>query len=106
MKIIGVFYTYDKKLYEEKNFELVVDKMNDTLALWRWRNLTLSGRIAIFKTMALSKIVYISLLSCTPSSIIDKVVEIQNEFLWDSKKPKMKHSSLINDYAQGGLKMF
>ena len=104
MKILGVVYTYDKNLYKEKNFELVVDKMNDTLALWRWRNLTLSGRIAIFKTMALSKIVYISLLSCTPSSIIDKVVEIQNEFLWDSKKPKMKHNSLINDYAQGGLK--
>ena len=102
MKILGVVYTYDKNLYKEKNFELVVDKMNDTLALWRWRNLTLSGRIAIFKTMALSKIVYISLLSCTPSSIIDKVVEIQNEFLWDNKKPSTRRFKKVDIWKKSG----
>ena len=104
MKILGVAYTYNKPLFGEKNFELIVEKMNDTLAMWRWRNLTLGGRIAIFKTLALSKITYISLLSSTPSFIIEKIIELQNDFLWDSKRPKIKHNTLINDYAQGGLK--
>ena len=33
MKILGVAYTYNKPLFDEKNFELIVEKMNDTLAL-------------------------------------------------------------------------
>ena len=29
---------------------------------------------------------------------------IDKYFVWDGKRPKIKHSTLINDYPDGGLK--
>ena len=36
--------------------------------------------------------------------MIEKIEKIHKDFIWDSKKPKMKHSSMIGDYEEGGLK--
>ena len=36
IKILGVCFTYNKKLFIEKNFNEVVKKMEKVLALWRW----------------------------------------------------------------------
>ena len=54
--------------------------------------------------MALSKIIYINFLSSTPKTITGKIIELQNDFLWDGKRPGIKHNALISDYANGGLK--
>ena len=89
MKILEVVYSYNEILFKEKNFEVIVDKMYNTLALWKWRNLTLSGKITIFKTMALSKIDYVALLSCTPSLIIDQIEDLLDDFLWNGKNLKL-----------------
>ena len=78
--------------------------MESVLAMWRWRSLTLAGRITIFKTMVFSKVVFISYLSYVPKTIIEKIEQIHKDFIWNKKRPKMKHSSLIGDYEEGGLK--
>ena len=36
--------------------------------------------------------------------MIEKIEKIHKDFIWDSKKPKMKHSSMFGDYEEGGLK--
>ena len=54
--------------------------------------------------MALSKIIYLTFLSSTPKTITDKIIEIQNDFLWDGIRPGVKHNALISDCANGGLK--
>ena len=64
------------------------------------RHLSREGKITIFKSHALSKIVYLALLK----SIIEELNEIQNEFLWSNKKCKIKYGTLCNDYKNGGLK--
>ena len=45
------------------------------------RHLSLEGKITIFKSLALSKIVYLALLTIVPKIIIEELNEIQNEFL-------------------------
>ena len=37
-------------------------------------------------------------------SITEKLDKLQKSFIWKSKKPKIKHSTLIRDYSEGGLK--
>ena len=74
------------------------------LAIWRWRNLSLAGKITIFKSLAFSKIIFISYLSYVPKTIINKLEKLQIEFIWNNKNSKIKHSTLIADYADGGLK--
>ena len=43
-------------------------------------------------------------MSHVPDRIIQELETIQSRFLWNSGTPKIKHSTLIGDYAEGGLK--
>ena len=99
LRILGVHYTYNDNLYLEKNFLEVIKKIEKVLAMRRWRNITLAGKITIFKSLAFSKIVFIPYLSYIPNEMIEKIEKIHKDSIWDSKKPKMKHSSMIGDYG-------
>ena len=68
------------------------------------RNITLEGKIAIFKTIAISKIVFQSFIATVPKHIINELEKIQKAFLWKNSTPKIKHETLCNDYKAGGLK--
>ena len=72
--------------------------------MWKWRGLTLAGKVTIFKTMAISKIVFASFLSTVPNAVITKMDEIQKYFLWNGKSPKVSQNVLISDYEDGGLR--
>ena len=68
------------------------------------RNLTLEGKIVIFKTLAISKIVFQSMITPVPRHIVNELERIQKAFLWKNSSPKIKHETLCNDYKGGGLK--
>ena len=68
------------------------------------RALTLEGKILIFKTLGISKIVYLSLIIIVPNSILEEIQKIQKSFLWYSSKPKINHKTLCNTFQDGGLK--
>ena len=68
------------------------------------RNLTLEGKITIFKTLAISKILHLSLVTNVPTQTTNELNKIQKEFIWNGSKPKIKHSTLCNKYENGGLK--
>ena len=40
----------------------------------------------------------------TPSQFISILNEIQHRFIWNKKIPKIKHSTLIGSYEEGGYK--
>ena len=68
--------------------------------------LTLEGKIIVFKTLAISKIVFLSLISKVLTEIINELERIQKKFsafLWPSK-PKIKNETLCSDFKHGGLK--
>ena len=68
------------------------------------RTLTLVGNILIFKTLGISKIVYLSLIITVPNSILEQSQKIQKTFLWYFSKPKINHKTLCNTFEDGGLK--
>ena len=104
IKILGVCFSYNEEIFKEKNYTEVIKKMESVLAIWRWRNLSLSGKIMVFKSLVFSKIIFISFLNKVPNGIIKKIQEIQQDFIWDGKTPKVKHSAMIGNYEDGGLK--
>ena len=104
IRILGYHFSYNNNIFKEKNFQEVVNRIESTLSIWRWRKLTLSGKISVFKSLAFSKIVFISYLADVPISIINKIESLQKDFVWNGKNPKIKHSTLISDYEDGGLK--
>ena len=104
IRILGVHFSYNSEIFEERNFQEIVNLIESVLATWRWRNLTLLGKISVFKSLAFSKIIFISYLSNVQNSILSQIEKLQKEFIWSGKNPKIKHSTLIADYEQGGLK--
>ena len=104
IKVLGIHFSYNKKIETEENFIRHVRKIEKVLKLWRMRNLALEGKITIFKTLAISKIIHLSLVTNIPTQIINELNKRQKEFIWNEKSPKIKHSTLCNKYESGDLK--
>ena len=68
------------------------------------RHLSLKGKIAIFKSLAISKIVYLSLLILIPNYVLEELKQIQETFLWGNKRATIKHDTLCNNFTEGDLK--
>ena len=58
----------------------------------------------IFKTLAFSKLVYKCTIKIPSKNVVDQLNSINKNFIWNNKKPKIKHSTLIADYEEGGYK--
>ena len=69
-------------------------------------DLTLEGKIVIFKTLAISKIVFQSMITPAPRHIVNELERIQKAILWKNSSPKIKHETVCNDYKGEGLKHF
>ena len=67
--------------------------------------MTLKGKVTVFKALAISKIVHLVLITNIPTSTIKELNKIQKEFIWKNKNPKIKHTTLCNNYDNGGLKI-
>ena len=93
-----------QRIKEECNFLKIVSNVQCVLNLWRYRNLTLEGRIVVFKSLAISKIVFQALIAPVPTHVIKALETIQTSFLWNNSNPKIKHKTLCKRYENGGLK--
>ena len=54
-----------------------ITNIENVLNLWRMRNYTLEGKIVIFKTLTLSKIVYLTLITSFSKQLIERMQKIQ-----------------------------
>ena len=62
------------------------------------KQLTIEGKILIFITLAISKIVYLVLLTNTLNIIINELERIQKKFIWNNSASKIKQETLRMDY--------
>ena len=53
VKILGIHFSYNKKNKNEQNFIKLIKKIENVLKIWRIRNLTVQGKITVFKTSAI-----------------------------------------------------
>ena len=100
IKILGIHFSYNRTLCDEKNFTNTVKKIESLLNVWCQRSLTLEGKITIFKTLAISQVVYVAYLSSVPALVVKELKKIQNHFLWNGKRAKLKHETLCNTYCK------
>ena len=104
IRILGVYNSYDTDLANRHNFFDIIGKMKSCLNCWRYRGLTIAGRIQIFKPLAISKVEYISTMKNPPRQFIEALNEVQQDFVLNKSRSKIKHSSLIGNYEEGGYK--
>ena len=82
IKIFGAHPSYNEKLKEERNICLMIANIQRVLKLWKRRSLTLEGKTLIFKTLALSKIIFQAFVTPIPIYVVTELEKIQKSFLW------------------------
>ena len=79
-------------------------KTEKVLKIWRTRNLTVQGKITVFKILAISEVIHLALVTKVLYAIIDQLKKILKDFICNRKHSKIRHSILCNSYENGGLK--
>ena len=105
VKYLGIYLTRNKVLSEELNWFTKLEKVRSTLKYWKTRNLTIYGKIVILKSLIISQFVYVSSILPYPKKIIPQLNRLIYNFLWNSRREKVKRSVLLNPIEKGGLSM-
>ena len=84
------------------NFNQVTTECRILLNIWKQRWLSPAGKIQVLSLIA-SKPVYIATMKNIPPQFLDDLQVLHKEFIWDSNRPKVKHSTLIGNYEEGGF---
>ena len=104
-KALGIYFSYDKKEVEERNFTHKLKELKTLLGIWSQRDLSILGRITIFKSLAFSKVIYQCSNLAVPDNIVKELTLIAFGFIWQHKPDKVKRNTVIAGYEEGGLKM-
>ena len=81
IKNLGTYFSYNSRIKERCNFLKIVSNEQSVLKLWRYQNLTLKGGIFVFKSLAVSKIVFQALRARVPTHVMKALETIQTPFL-------------------------
>ena len=102
---LGVSFSCDSEASTKDNFEKKFVALEKCLDVWSSRDSTLFGKITIVKSLALSKIIFISYVLGVPTGFVDQVHKSLSNFIWNDKPPKIKRSTMIGRIKDGGLSM-
>jgi hypothetical protein len=103
IKSLGVYFGHDKNECVQLNWFDRIEKTNSVLNRWKRRKLTIFGRITIVKSLLLPKFTYVASVSSPPDKVIEAIEKMIFEFIWDGKRDKIKRTTMIGQYEQGGF---
>ena len=69
-----------QNIQTERNYLTTVKKIQKALNVWITTTLSLERKILIFKTLRISKIIYLSLIITVPNSILEEIQKFRNQF--------------------------
>ena len=105
VKALGVYFGYDKKEIEKKNWQTKVDKIKCILKRWSRRDLSFQRRVNIIKGLGLSQINYLLSALYTPKWVLNEVNKEFFSFIWKYKRDKIARKVMINEMQSGGINM-
>jgi hypothetical protein len=103
--ILGITFSDNWGRMSEINYFNKVKNMNNLFRIWKMRDLSIIGKIMITKSLGISKLLYVASMLYTGEETLAEVQTHINDFVWNSKPPKVKMDTLIKQIPQGGLKL-
>ena len=58
IKILGIYFGYDERQRNNLNFSQTLKSIKESLNVWKWRGLSLLGRVQTVKTFAIPKLMF------------------------------------------------
>ena len=95
LDILGIKIPFNCIGILEMNYDPILLKVQAILNQWKARNLSLCGKIVIIKSLCVSLFTYKMLvLPAIPERVVKHFEEMCQKFIWNSKKAKVKLSTL------------
>ena len=85
IKILDVHISYNKNLQCNQNFSNSIKNIVNVIRLQHMRNLTIEGKITIFKWLVITQISYLALLTRIPNFVFGQMKQIQKRFYRETK---------------------
>ena len=104
VKALGIHFSYDTAEMTPKNFFEKLKSIQEQIQIWKWRGLSLYGKVTIFKTLLIPKFICVASVLCTPNEFVRKLKEMIYKFLWNGPD-KVARAATINSINFGGLNM-
>ena len=103
-KILGLWFTNDVSFMTEINIKDKLIEVKRLFSIWSKRCSTPLGRVAVLKSLILSKLIFLWILLPNPPDIIIKQLqEMSIAFVWDNKRDKIKRNISIHPIEEGGI---
>ena len=81
-----------------------VNSIKLIIEAWKYRQLSMVGKILIVKCLMASQLTYVSSVIVLPEHVITQLNSIFHKFVW-RKGERVKRKTLMLNYDQGGLRM-
>ena len=104
IRVTRLHFSYNTTKQGDKNFLETISKIQNVLKIWRMQSLTLEGKIIVFKTLAISKIVYLSMMIKVLTEIIVEFKKYENSSFGQLNQ-KLKTKQYLQISKTGVLKM-
>jgi len=106
VKLLGITLNRNVEKMSEANFTPKLKEIEECLRIWKMRDLSLIGKINIIKSLASAKLIHaMSVLPSPPNEFFKELESILYNFIWNSKVDRIKRTTLIGKYNDGGLNM-
>ena len=101
--LLGITYDLNKQDITEENFIKARKKIDNLLANWTLRTLTLKGKVTIVKSLALSQLVHLLMVLPAPKEFLSDIQKAFFRFIWDKGRDKIKRNIMYLPHDKGGL---
>ena len=103
-KILSIWFTNNLKECEQLNFREKFWEIKALYKVWLKRQITPLGRVAVLKSLILSKIIHLwILLPNPPDSLVDALQKTVFQFVWNRKQDRISRKVTVKTIAKGGL---
>ena len=102
---LGVTISSDPETIDELNFMPRLTSILQVLNIWKQRSLSLKGRVTILKALIIPKMLYVASNMPVTENVVEKMNHLISDFIWNSKRPKIKNNVIIQTIDKGGIKV-
>ena len=95
MRTLGLWLSTDPNLAVSLNYNEMFEKIRKILSCWKFRRLTLLGKITVLKSLAASQLVYLLSPLCSNHNILKEINGVFLQFLWNDKGDKIKRNVMV-----------
>ena len=103
-KILGVWFSTNLKECERLNYDEKLSEVKLLFKIWLKRLITPLGRVAVLKSLILSKLVHLwILLPNPPDDFVNKLQKMCFAFIWNQKQDRISSKTVVKDVNDRGL---